>query len=50
MNTYILHWLDGSTKKVYGYSIANALVRAGYGEEALAALDYYTEIRNARPC
>lgn len=43
MKTYILHWHDGTTEEVQGYSIAHAFTSAGYGAGALAALDYYEE-------
>lgn len=46
MKTFILHWLDGTTEKVYGNSIGNAFTNAGYGAGAIHALDYYEEEKN----
>jgi|688.fasta_scaffold1212527_1 hypothetical protein len=44
MKTFILHWLGSSEPEtIKGYDIADAFRRAGYGDGALAALDYYEE-------
>lgn len=43
--TFILHWLDNRTETVYGESISDAFMRAGYGAGALRALDYYEEVK-----
>ena len=41
-----LHWLgDKATEIVEGYSIADALTKAGYGGGALGALDYHEQIK-----
>lgn len=45
MRTFKLHWLDGSIELVYGNTIAEAFTLAGYGGGALAALDYYEEVK-----
>lgn len=45
MKTYRLFWLDGTTQDIQGESIADAFMRAGYGNGALRALDYYKEIK-----
>lgn len=44
MKKYRLHWLDGSTEVVTGYSISDAFMKAGYGGGAIYALDYYEEV------
>ena len=46
MKTFILHWL-GSNKPetIQGYDIADAFKRAGYSGGAIAALDYYEEVK-----
>jgi len=46
MKTFKLFWLDGKTEKVKGNSIADAFTKAGYGNGALPALNYYEEIKN----
>lgn len=46
MKTFILHWLGSSEPEtIKGYDIADAFRRAGYGGGALAALDYYEEVK-----
>ncbi|BEL38392.1 hypothetical protein [Mycobacteroides abscessus] len=47
MSLYEFHWRNGVSEELYGDSAADALVRAGYGSGALAALDYYEEKRGA---
>lgn len=42
---FILHWRDGTTETVEGTSIANAFMSAGYGNGAIAALDYFEEVK-----
>ena len=44
MRKYRLHWLGGKTEVVSGTDIADACRRAGIGNGALRALDYYEEI------
>ena len=44
--TFILHWkFDNKTETIYGESISDAFMRAGYGAGALGALDYYEEVK-----
>ena len=47
MKKYILHWRDGKTETVEGDNPADAMTRAGYGNGALRALDYYEEDKTA---
>ena len=44
MKKYRLHWLGGKKEVVQGIDIADACRRAGIGNGALRALDYYEEI------
>ncbi len=39
-----LFWLDGNSKIIKGTCISEAFMRAGYGNGALKALDYYREV------
>ena len=41
--TFVLYWLDGKVEEIQGYSIADAFSRAGYGNGAIRALDYWEE-------
>lgn len=43
---FILHWLSSPTEEIEGYDIADAIRRAGYGGGAMAALDYWEEVKN----
>lgn len=45
MKTFKLFWKGGEVETVTGKNIADALSRAGYGAGALAALDYYEEVK-----
>ena len=46
MKTFILYWLGNlEPEKVKGYDIADAFRRAGYNGGAIAALDYYEEVK-----
>ena len=45
MKKFRLHWLDGKKEIVEGTDIADACRRAGIGNGALRALDYYEEIK-----
>lgn len=49
MKTFTLYWLDGLTEQIFGYDIADAFRRAGYGAGALKALDYYEEVKPNKP-
>jgi len=39
-----VYWLDGKKEIIEGSDIANAFTRAGYGQGAVAAVNYYEEI------
>jgi len=41
---YRLYWLNGDTTDVRGSNIANAVNKAGIGQGALPALDYWAEV------
>jgi hypothetical protein len=43
MNKYTFFWLSGKREVLEGDTPANALNRAGYGQGAMAALDFYAE-------
>jgi len=43
MKTFTLFWLDGKSEIVTGDSPADAMNKAGYGNGALRALDFYSE-------
>jgi len=45
MKKYILHWRTGNPTHIEGYDIADAFRRSGYGAGALAALDYWEEVK-----
>lgn len=38
-----LHWIDGKIEDVEGKDIVDAISQAGYGNGAMAALDYWRE-------
>jgi len=44
MKKFKLYWLDGKEEVVEGTSIADAFMRAGYGNGAIRALDYYEQL------
>jgi hypothetical protein len=46
MKTFRLHWLGGKIEIIYGDNIADAMNRAGIGNGALPALDYWEEVEN----
>lgn len=48
MAKYVLHWLDGKREIVEGKNIAAAMGKAGICGGALAALDYYEEVKEKR--
>jgi hypothetical protein len=43
-NQFILRWLDGKTEVIVGKGIQDACNRAGIGNGALSALDYWEEV------
>ena len=45
MKTFRIYWKDGLTQDIEGIDIADAFTRAGYGAGALAAVDWYEEIK-----
>ena len=47
MRQFKLHWLGGKIELVKGTDIADACRKAGIGNGALSALDYYEEVRHA---
>lgn len=38
------HWLDGRVQELRGHGAADALNRAGYGQGAIRALDYWERV------
>ena len=48
MKSFILHWIGGSTEKVQRTDIADACRRAGIGNGALRAMDYYEEVKRVQ--
>ncbi|MHB9148338.1 MAG: hypothetical protein ACYC2U_08260 [Candidatus Amoebophilus sp.] len=45
MKLFRFYWLDGKTEESRGYTAADAFTRLGYGAGAIAALDYWKEIK-----
>lgn len=45
MRAFIIHWLDNTTSKIYGYSIDDAFMKAGFGAGALSAIDWWEEVK-----
>lgn len=43
MEKYTLYWLDGRREIVEGGTLKLAMSRAGYGDGALMALDFYVK-------
>lgn len=43
MKDFILYWLTGRSEIIKGSDIADAMNRAGYGNGAIRALDFYSE-------
>lgn len=43
MKEFVFHWLDGKEETVFGATISDAFMMAGYVGGAIAALDYYEE-------
>ena len=44
MKSFKLHWLDGKIETIKGLNISDAMTKAGYGNGAIRALDYYEEV------
>ncbi len=44
MNTYRFHWRSGPPSEGQGYGPADAMTNLGYGQGAVAALDYWEQI------
>jgi len=49
MKTFELHWRTGEPQTIQGVDIADAMTQAGYGLGALAALDYWEEVKADNP-
>jgi len=47
MKTYRFHWLDGRTEEGKGSNVADAFTHLGYSQGALAALDWYEEVKES---
>ena len=45
MKKFKFYWLDGGIDEGDGYSVADAFRRLGYIDEAMAALDWWEEIK-----
>jgi hypothetical protein len=43
MKIFIVHWIGGDTEEAQGVNIVDAFKRAGYGNCAIRALDYFEE-------
>ena len=43
MQRFYLFWLDGKQEVVEGHSIEDAFTRAGYGQGAVSALDFFSK-------
>ncbi|NLN24880.1 MAG: hypothetical protein GX163_04345 [Bacteroidetes bacterium] len=41
--TFTLYWLDGKSETIEGRDFSNAMTKAGYGNGALKALDFFTD-------
>lgn len=41
MNKYEVHWLTGQVETMFGESISDALMKAGYGGAIILAIDYW---------
>jgi len=44
MKRFKLHWLDGKIETVEGTDINDACMKAGLGQGAMRAMDYWEEI------
>ena len=44
MRKFRLHWLDGKKETITGQDVSDAMRRAGYGNGALRALDYWEDL------
>lgn len=42
MSTFYLYWLDGKREAIQGNGVEDAFQRAGLGQGALRALDFWT--------
>lgn len=45
MKKFRFHWLDGKTDEGEGNSVADAFTRLGFGAGAMAALDWWEEVK-----
>jgi hypothetical protein len=44
MTGFRVYWLTGATEVIYGYSITDAFMRAGYSSSAIHAVDWYEKV------
>lgn len=44
MKKFIVHWRDGSKKQIEGNDVLDAFTRAGYGDGAKQAVDYWERV------
>jgi hypothetical protein len=47
MKTYRFHWRHGKFEDGIGESVEQAFANLGYSSSAIAALDYYEEVKPA---
>lgn len=45
MAMYEFTWNDGKKERCEGSSVSDAFTKLGYGAEAMAALDYYQQVK-----
>lgn len=44
--TFKLYWSTGDPDVIHGYDIADAIRKAGYGDGAMGAIDYWEEVKD----
>lgn len=47
MKTFIVNWLDCKQETLMGDSISDALIRAGYREDVMTAIESYQEVKES---
>jgi len=45
MKTFRIYWKDDLVQDLKGYTIEDALIRAGYGANAMEGIDHYDEVK-----
>lgn len=45
MRKFRFHWLSGEIEESEGYDVAHAFMKLGYTRGAIAAVDWYEEIK-----